>query len=121
MVAKVIPNVGAHTVEMLDGDEYLTFRSGSQGEKQITAANLRKSIGGDVAAPRICPENGGGQHKLSDFPNSEFDIQADDRICGIQNGRNVNFTRAQIAAPLIQALEPIIAELVAMELERRGK
>jgi hypothetical protein len=121
VVARVIPNVGTHLVDHITGEEVFSCRAGSQRDKEITAENLRKYFGGDVASPAIRPERGGGSQRMSEFPNAEFSMSTDDRLTGLQNGVNVNFSRAQILGPLIEAIGSLIDERVAEALRERDK
>jgi hypothetical protein len=66
--------------------------------------------GGDVAAPALRPESGGKSQKFSDFPNAEYPMGTGDRITGLHEGRNVNWSRAQLLAPLVDLIRLLIAE-----------
>jgi hypothetical protein len=105
MTARVIYNIGTHRVEKIEGDEIFTCRAGSQRDKEITAADLRRYFGGDMAAPNIKMERGANSQRFSDLPNAEFDMRDGDTVTGLQGGVNVNFSRMQILRSLLAALE----------------
>jgi hypothetical protein len=67
-----------------------------QSEQYIPAKYLREYVGGDRAAPSIRPERGAHPAKVSDFPNAERSMKLNDRITGLQDGVNVNFSMDQI-------------------------
>ena len=115
MTAKVIYNIGTHRVTEITGDEVFSCRAGSQRDKEITAADLRHYMGGDVAVPNLRLERGARAQRISDLPNAEFDLLDGALLTGLQNGTNVNFSYDQIIGRLearIKALEIILMELV---------
>ncbi len=117
MTSRSIQIVGRYIVTELNGDEFFSFEHGNQ--RWISAADLRAYVGGDIAVPAIRCEAGANARKISDFPNADAPMAADDRLTGIQNQQNVNFSRAQVLAPLVDAIRELVAEMVAEELERR--
>jgi hypothetical protein len=84
----------------------------------IAAKHLRAYCGGDIAVPSIRCEGGANARRISDFPNAAEAMGAEDRLTGIRNGENVNFSRAQILAPLVESISSLVAELVAEELRK---
>jgi hypothetical protein len=102
MTAKVIYNIGTHLVEEITGDEVFSCRAGSQRDKEITAENLRHYFGGDIAAPSLRLERGAHATKVSELPNAEYEVRDGDLVTGLQDGKNVNFSRMQLLAPLIK-------------------
>jgi hypothetical protein len=87
---------GKKLVTALSGDELFVFEGKSGIDQYITAANLKIFVGGDIAAPSIRPERGAHSTKLSDFPNAANSISEIDKVTGLQNGTNVNFSLEQI-------------------------
>ncbi len=104
MTAKVIYNIGTHLVDHITGDEVFSCRAGSQRDKEITAEKLRAYFGGDIAAPNLRTERGAHATKLSDLPNAEFEMRDGDLVTGLQDKKNVNFSRMQLLAPLIKII-----------------
>jgi hypothetical protein len=104
MTARVIYNIGTHVVERLEGDEVFVCRSGE--------TDRQGDHGGKLAALfrwRRCrteyPSRGGAHAAvLSELPNAEFEMHEGDLVTGLRNGNNVNFSRMQIAAPLVKAI-----------------
>jgi hypothetical protein len=102
MSARVIHNIGSHPVDEITGDEVFSCRAGSQRDKEITAEKLRHYFGGDIAAPNLRTERGAHATKLSELPNAEYEIRDGDLVTGLQDSKNVNFSRMQLLAPLIK-------------------
>ena len=119
MVSRSIQNVGRYIVTELNGEEFFALEYGN--ERWISAADLRAYCGGDTAVPTIRCEAGANARKVSDFANAEGPMASDDRLTGLQGGNNVNFSRAQVLAPLVESLRELVAEMVAEELARREK
>ena len=92
-------HIGSRIATELTGDELFSFEFGL--EKQITARDLRAYLGGDIAVPAFRMEAGANSRKISDLPNAEHPMGTGDLIPGLQNKENVNFSRAQILAPLV--------------------
>jgi hypothetical protein len=84
---------GNQIVDKLRGDELFSCDNDA---KKITARDLRAYLGGDRAAPAIRPEGGAHPVRASEFPNAEHAMQDADRILGLQDGLNVNFSKEQI-------------------------
>jgi hypothetical protein len=104
MTAKVIHNIGSHLVDEITGDEVFSCHAGSQRDKLITAEKLRHYFGGDVAVPNVRLERGAHATKLSELPNAEYEMLDRDSVTGLQEGKNVNFSRMQILAPLVKLI-----------------
>lgn len=108
MTAKVIYNIGTHRVTKIEGDEIFSCRAGSQRDKEITAADLRHYMGGDVAVPNLRLERGADAQRVSDLPNAEFDFRDGDCLTGLQDGFNVNFSRMQILRSLLVSIGNVL-------------
>jgi len=108
MTAPVIHNIGSHLVDTITGDEVFSCRSRSQRDIEITAQKLRNYFGGDVAAPNIRTERGARATKISEFPNAT-EFGPEDHLTGLQKGQNVNFSRAQLLAPLVEIAKAMLA------------
>jgi hypothetical protein len=108
MTAKVIYNIGTHRVDRIDGDEIFVCRAGSQQDKEIKASDLRHYMGGDVAVPNLRLERGASAQRVSDLPNAEFDFREGDRLTGLQEGVNVNFSRMQILRSLLVSIGSVL-------------
>jgi hypothetical protein len=104
MTAKVIHNIGSHLVDHITGDEVFSCHAGSQRDKQIRAADLRHYFGGDIASPNMRLERGAHATKLSELPNAEYEMLDRDTVTGLQEGKNVNFSRMQLLAPLVKLI-----------------
>ena len=108
MTAPVIYNIGTHRVEEITGDEIFSCRAGSQRDKEIKASDLRKYMGGDVAVPNLRLERGASAQRISDLPNAEFDFREGDRLTGLQDDFNVNFSRMQILRSLLVSIGNVL-------------
>ncbi len=114
MTARVIHNIGTHIVEEITGDEVFSCRAGSQRDKEITAEKLRHYFGGDIAAPNLRTELGAHATKLSELANAEFAMRDGDLVTGLQDGKNVNFSRMQILKPLLESISAMLVSDLAI-------
>jgi hypothetical protein len=105
--------IGRRIATELTGNELFAFEHGL--ERLITARDLKSYVGGDTAVPAIRCEAGANARRISDFPNAQTAMGAADRITGLQNGENVNFTPAQIVAPLVDAMTALLVRCENIE------
>jgi hypothetical protein len=97
--------LGRRIVTDLTGEEMFAFEYG--GEKHISAKDLRSYLRGDIAVPAFRLEAGANSRKISDLPNAETAMGSGDRITGLQDGANVNFSMAHIVAPLVESIRDL--------------
>jgi hypothetical protein len=119
MVARSAQTLNLRIVTGLAGDELFSFEYG--GERWISAKDLRAYVGGDTAVPAFRLEAGARAQRISDLPNALGPMGAGDVVTGLQGGQNVNYSRAQLLAPLVELVRDIVDERIAEALAEVGK
>jgi hypothetical protein len=119
MALRSAQTLNLRIVTSLAGDELFSFEYG--GERWISAKDFRAYVGGDTAVPAFRLEAGARAQRVSDLPNAEGPMGAGDVVTGLQAGRNVNYSRAQLLAPLVELVRDIIDERILEAMDELKK